>query len=605
MKKIYLLSLFFVFGLHVSAQSFDPTVVVTNTFEAKLSDIHKPNLYMAVPDTVRRFYLNFDYSVFDQPYQGSYIFSPYSMTMKPVEGVKSFSKLHLNLGAGYNLRPVFDIVYSPIVNKKMVLDLYAGHHSFLGKYYKLDNQFKVARDESNERMKYNKFSYDMSNAAGMDFRRDWDALTLSLNAGYNGLNANNFVFKRDFNEADVSLQLYSKNNHEKKFIYSLKTKYSYLYDAFSSFDPNSIESSPTELTNGVQQEHLLEFDFNFGIGFLNDGRMMFDFEADYLEYKSSLNHFMGNFSVKPHYVKSYESWIFDLGFKASYIAPQKKLSPGTEDPAPQMMKGQYVYPAIHVSYAFKNAMKLSFNITGGESMNPYSHLAKSNHFFSYAPYGILSQESYISDPSATAVKTVIDNSVERFNASMSWAGKITTHFSYELSGGYARYKNNSIDHIANTSLGMVYYLAYAPMGKAYANLDCKLEFDFMKLDAKMAYQYTHLTGQINNWAVLPADFVGDVDMTFNWNKRIYWGAACQFASSRKVMNVDDVTNHRHADVSKKIPGYADLSVKFEYQHNRKMSFWLSSANLLCMNIQRTPLYAESGLSFTAGICLNL
>jgi hypothetical protein len=54
-----------------------------------------------------------------------------------------------------------------------------------------------------------------------------------------------------------------------------------------------------------------------------------------------------------------------------------------------------------------------------------------------------------------------------------------------------------------------------------------------------------------------------------------------------------------------IPGYADLGVSFEYARSKKLSFWLRGGNLCCMTIQRTPLYAEGGVSVIAGICLNL
>jgi hypothetical protein len=33
--------------------------------------------------------------------------------------------------------------------------------------------------------------------------------------------------------------------------------------------------------------------------------------------------------------------------------------------------------------------------------------------------------------------------------------------------------------------------------------------------------------------------------------------------------------------------------------------WARGGNLLNMTIQRTPLYAQGGISFTVGICLNL
>lgn len=64
-------------------QNFNPTVEVTNVYQGDASDIHKPQLEMAVPDSLLRFDLDFDYEVFDKAYRGAYNFSPYMLDMRP------------------------------------------------------------------------------------------------------------------------------------------------------------------------------------------------------------------------------------------------------------------------------------------------------------------------------------------------------------------------------------------------------------------------------------------------------------------------------------------------------------------------------------------
>ena len=60
------------YSVTASAQNLDPTVEVNRSYEGKLMEVHKPMLEMAVPDSVLRFDLDCDYSVFDSPYKGSY-----------------------------------------------------------------------------------------------------------------------------------------------------------------------------------------------------------------------------------------------------------------------------------------------------------------------------------------------------------------------------------------------------------------------------------------------------------------------------------------------------------------------------------------------------
>ena len=76
MKKIYLSAVFFV-ALSAGAQNLNPTVSVTRDYEGKLMEVHKPSMAMFVPDSLHRFDLDFDYSVFANPYMGAYYSKPY------------------------------------------------------------------------------------------------------------------------------------------------------------------------------------------------------------------------------------------------------------------------------------------------------------------------------------------------------------------------------------------------------------------------------------------------------------------------------------------------------------------------------------------------
>ena len=64
-------------------QNLNPTVEVTNAYEGGPSAIAKPAQQLAVPDSVTRFNLDFDYSVFEKPYQGAYEFTPYYAISAP------------------------------------------------------------------------------------------------------------------------------------------------------------------------------------------------------------------------------------------------------------------------------------------------------------------------------------------------------------------------------------------------------------------------------------------------------------------------------------------------------------------------------------------
>ena len=103
MKRIYFASAVLVMSASVSfGQNFNPTVEVTNTYHGNPSEAHKPLLEMNVPDSLLRFDLDFDYEVFNKPYQGAYSFKPYMLDMRPAKDAWRGRKLFLKAGAGYS-----------------------------------------------------------------------------------------------------------------------------------------------------------------------------------------------------------------------------------------------------------------------------------------------------------------------------------------------------------------------------------------------------------------------------------------------------------------------------------------------------------------------
>ena len=66
MKKIIICFAMLCISVSVSvAQNLDPTVEVTRGYKVELAEVHKPYMDMAVPDSVQKFDLDFEYSDHD------------------------------------------------------------------------------------------------------------------------------------------------------------------------------------------------------------------------------------------------------------------------------------------------------------------------------------------------------------------------------------------------------------------------------------------------------------------------------------------------------------------------------------------------------------
>ena len=200
-----------------SAQNLDPTVEVNRSYEGKLMEVHKPMLEMAVPDSVLRFDLDFDYEVFDNPYKGAYEFKPYTMELQPVGKAAEQKRLYMRLGAGngleaLSLHPSADFVWSPFLREKFKMDVYARHRSYVGEYRKVDAP-DLSQKDVNLKMKssYGRADYDFLTQAGLDARYDWADGTVRLDAGYYGIAERYGSQSNMYNALDVRAGVASKD----------------------------------------------------------------------------------------------------------------------------------------------------------------------------------------------------------------------------------------------------------------------------------------------------------------------------------------------------------------------------------------------------------
>lgn len=544
MKKLmFILSAVFA-AAALQAQNLDPTVEVSRVYEGKLIEVRKPVLEMSVPDTLYKFDLDFDYSVFENPYRGAYEFNPYMMDMRPESNLMHPSKFYLKAGAGYTLHPVFDLLWSPQLKGDFSVDVYGKHRSYVGGYRPI--------------MGHEAFNgYDLLSRAGADFGYDWQKVALDFGASYYGTAVKDFAKSRAYNAVDAYFSVGSKELWSKGFMYNVAMAYRY-----------ADEASALPLT-----EHDMSLDITFGPSFSERDKVFFDMGVELNAYMQTLTWSAARFYLVPHYVYDKGILHMDLGFRLS--AARHSAVNQTE----KEIKNQIIYPDIHLNLAvIPEAMRLYLNVGGGEKLNSYASLVDRNHHLDLS-YGL-------NDYSA-----LMQPSVERVSAELGFEGRISGFFSYNVRGGYSNHASTPLDAIAANEGGMYMpYIGYSACQNAYASMDWDLNFQDVRFDGTL--KYAHYWGMDAPSVFAPAAFTGDAEVVYNWRKRVYAGVDCMFATAR--------TNSE----ALVIPSYADLGVYAEYVMNNGISFWLRGGNLLNMEIQRTPLFAEKGINFTGGICLN-
>lgn len=589
MRKIYLVSAAMLMTAAVSfGQNFNPTVEVTNTYQGNASEVHKPLLGMNVPDSLLRFDLDFDYEVFEKPYQGAYSFKPYMLNMRPAKDAWRGRQLYLKAGAGYTLHPRFEFVFSPEQSGPFQMSVYASHKSYFGNYHEI----KPELQDGLYRMKKSggKFGgYDALTSAGFDGRYNWDRTILSFGIGYYGLAAKDSVMSRSYNAFDFNARVRSNNDSESYFLYDIELRGRVANDGldYKSF------SFPDGVTVDKQNENWVLLDGLVGPVVNNSRSILVGFEAESASYSRFYDGNIGRVALIPSYRFKSGRWNLNLGVKLEFMFRNDAdtLSFGKMGGG----KGQIVYPDAHISFAAGGNVALYADATGGSRLNTYSSQISENHHLN---------PSFLVAPVYELITPLVDNTVEKVNARIGVRGSAASSFQFDVNGGVGLYGNALMESGLFTAGGdLVPALAYSDYNLIYANALVGLRTGRVKIDADFRYRGVSFPDNdaLNLGFTLPK-YSGGVRASYDISSRLYAGINVEAASWRDG-KCASVASEDILDV--RVPGYVDLGVNCGYKFNRKWTLWLESGNLLCQTIQRTPFYAEKGPWVTAGISLNL
>ena len=309
------------------AQNLDPTVVVTNTYAQEATGIEKPSQLRALPDSVFRFNLDFDYAVQSTPYRGAYEFNPYLVELRPTARLTEDGRFYLNLGAGYTLHPELTLVWTPVQRDRFHLNLYADHRSYWGS--------NLSR---------------MRSVAGLNGLLTWNGGQFLADVRYrNVMGSDSQVQQAMFHAVDFRAGV--KSDPEAALIYQLEASGTGFWSPF------------------VDEFHLLAkggIGTHFGINYLHLG-----VSAELLSQAAG---YVGNLAFTPRYLLTPGDFRIDLGAKLSFLY----RSTTAFYPQPFVFP---LFPDVHVTYyVLPDVMALQASATGGHVMNVYSGLVDENPF---------------------------------------------------------------------------------------------------------------------------------------------------------------------------------------------------------------------------------
>ena len=536
-------------------QNLNPTVEVTNAYEVGASSIVKPLQRMAVPDSVTTFNLDFDYSVFEKPYQGAYEFKPYHVQLRPRPIPSTENSFYLKAGAGYTLHPELDLVWTPFRKERGQVDVYAGHHSYFGRYHKFGQpDSDGALLPTGEKMP----GYLADTRVGVDGSYGWENGLLTADVSWRNRLANDEYLFRRLNGVEAKARVRSLPLDAAHFLYDAAVSYHY-YAVDGSW--NTVLIHPSDFT-----ESRFDFDGTFGPVFNSESRLLVDLDMAIVRYGGNASGYTGGLSVTPKYELLLDNWFFSLGARVATLIY-------SDDWVGNKVKSQLVYPAVHVDFRLlDDQLILQAAATGGDRVNALS-------------------EAFMQRP--FALSSDYDHSLERVRAMLGVRGNIASRFRYDLQGGYALWERAALDGLSLDSGGIYQtVIGQAGFNMLFAELDYGWKSESVTMDGKMAYRWTDLD---QDSLFAPAAFTGWIRPAWHWGDRFAAGLDAAWSTRRDAV---------HGILAYHVPGWVDLGAFAEFDFTRNFGFWVKGGNLLNQAIHLTPLHSEAGMYITGGILLN-
>jgi len=562
------------------AQNFNPQVEVTNAYKAKLGETSKNELTMSVPDSLYRFDYSFDYSVFDNPFKGSYEFSPYLISMKPESRSYDGKKFLFRAGAGYSLHPEAQLVFSPTPKSNFRYSIYDDFKGFFGSYndilcFKLSTGGYLVDNYLNRYYK----GYEYTNKAGFAGKYETGNFEMSFDLKHNIIATSDTTYNHFYQAAGLDLSLGSRTAFDSGIAYGLSVKALLGQDHISYsnvlFSVGNLEAAAkANVSKQFGRRQKVQIDASMAMG----------------KYSGIFNSSVFDLYVLPKYMITGRRFNMSLGVKVSTILSNDftKSTDGTM----HTKKSELLYPDFSISYRLPDD-NLTFyaSLTGGNNINTYSSILERSSFYNPVYQKTFTAMSYI------GLLPSMDNTVIKYNAQAGFKGQIAEHFQYNMRGGYISYENLLMDGLlfdANSNPSRLNYVTiYEDLKAYYGEIDLQFKSKPFDFGGRIRYNKAFV-GNSNPLAMttaLPAPrFKAELFARYNFVNRLYIGVQCDYQSERKAYVI--------------IPQYIDLGADIEYLINSNISLWIKGGNLLNQTIQRTVLFAESGLWGTAGICLS-
>lgn len=539
MKKILLIALALSAALRAAAQTLP------------LSDINKPQLPMQVSDSLSRFDLTFDYSIFNRPYNDLYDFNPYEAVRLQTVGPNKVPYFYAKLGAQYPLIPTAELYFQTKPAKGFCAGLYGRHNSFLGTLPDVASGVDVK-------------NFKMNNSAGGAVTYDWATGELMFDAQYNfdRLSYDAGPVRSLSKNANLLLSMNINSAHvEDKSIF---------YDITAKYKNSTLEQTLSDGLNGIKENYLkvagyvgATFDIhrvnvNMNIEFAKYGNMK--------DYSTGVVEFSPIYEIDRRYVKA----RLGVKFGTTYGIGQDK---GGQ----QLGVENNIFPDIDARFTLiDKILWVRTVVSGGEDLNQMSHL--------------------VTRCPVVDLTTGTEFGVRNLDSHLSVESVLFGRLAINLLGSYVIY-TDKLYFAPMTEADPVLcrvQAAYMDVNQLSYGLETFWKSQDVTLGGKMQFHSYKERGEDAGKVTQFPEFTASAFLRYSFRERIIASLDISYRSrvSGTVYGVYEV------------PAVLDASANVNFLLNRHLAVFFKCGNIFGSRNQYMPMYLEPGRNFGGGICVN-
>lgn len=544
MKRIFLTILAILAFTRVFAQ-INPTVEVTRQYDVQLQDIHKPAVSTAVSDSLKKFDVTFDYSIFNRPYEDLYDFTPYEAVQISTVNALESPHFYAKIGAQYPLMPSGEL-YLQTGKNNLYGTLYGLHDSFLGDVPASSGTGQVGVER-------------MNNSAGASLTYAWKTGELLVDGrfsdDFHSYSLSSIKDEHSRRAFDISANLSSADAADNSIYYDVNLGY-----RNSKFEMVSQQNSLGENFIALKGHIGSTFDTH---------RVYIDMNVKYASYTGARNFSSGIVEFSPIYKVDGNRLSAKLGVK---FGNRYGISSSDSSEGDSFEPVTNFFPNVDARFALKkNSIWLHAIVGGGNQLNAFSEM------YERMPVLVTSSDIRFG-------KNPLD-------ARLSFESLTLGRLAVNLNGAFNIQKDR-LFFAPQASVGALPFIRTAYMDVNELSFGGEIFWSSEAFEAGFSVQKSKYFASADEVTEFPS-MTAAGRVRYNYRERI--STSLEFAYKSPVSG--------SVYGAYEVPAVYDLDFEFNLMLSRHFTLFLKCGNVLDSRNQYMPQYIEPGRNFGGGLCI--